>query len=149
MALVVSAVVCGCGVRVDGDSIATSPATTTAVESVTVPSTAGSVQLGVGQGLAVQFGTINYSVGDQWAVVSDPDPDVVRPLLAQDEPRRGDVPPSEEEPMPPGSSTTLTMRFVAIAPGHTTVSFQYSYRGTAQDPGDGSPGRRTIAITVS
>lgn len=105
-------------------------------------------RLGVGQTLAVAFGNINYSIGDQWAVVSDPDPNVVRPLFAQIEPARADTPIVDEEPMPPGSSATLTMRFVALAPGHTAVWFQYSYRGTPQDLDDGFAGTRTIAVTV-
>lgn len=133
---------CATGEANDPDH-ATTPARPQA-PATSVDSTTERVQLEVGQTLAIEFGTINYSIGDSWSIATDPDPAVLQELLQEVETPE-DV--SQQPPMP-GADTTLTMRFVAVGTGQTTIEFQYSYRGRQQDTRDGSPGGRTMAIVV-
>lgn len=138
LAIVIAGALVGCAGTTTGSGTPVGSST----RGLSVPSTVGEVHLDVGDTLAVEFGTVNYSVGDQWRVADDPDPEVLTQLLA-------DGSGGEQEPAPPGSAIELTMRFVAVAPGSTSIAFEYSYRGGAGTPPDSGPRRRTVTVTVA
>ncbi|KKI22689.1 MULTISPECIES: protease inhibitor I42 family protein [unclassified Leucobacter] len=99
-------------------------------DSVTVP---------VGETLAVEFGTINTSVGDQWEITERPDPKV----LALDE--RKPTHSSTKEPV--GAPHEFAYRFVAREKGTTTVGFEYRFRGEIpEDPARRDSSKITITV---
>lgn len=138
LASVVAGALMGCAEATTVSGTPVGPSTA----RVSVPSTVGDVRLAVGDTLAVEFGIVNLSVGDQWRVAEDPDPEVLAEMLA-------DGAGADQEPPPPGSATRLTMRFVAVAPGSTSLTFQYSHRGGPGSPPDSGPSRRTVTVTVA
>ena len=72
--------------------------------------------------LVVDFGEINESVGDAWALTVEPDPAVLAVGAVASE-YQG------EEGMT-GAPTALTHSFEAVGRGETAIEFQFSYRGT-------------------
>ena len=110
---------------------------------VVVEPTAGSVELEVGQTLVVDFGEINESVGDAWALAVEPDPAVLAVGAVASE-YHG------EEGMT-GAPTTLTHSFEAVGRGETAIEFQFSYRGstdTADTSERMSEPRPRLVVTV-
>ena len=107
---------------------------------VTVPYTAGTATIGVGETLVVDFGEINPSIGDAWDLTQAPD----EAVLSQ-----GDVETTELNPGADGSGIELAYTFVGESAGTTTIGFTYSYRGDVGDENgrtdDPSP---TIEVTV-
>lgn len=107
--------------------------------NVSVPHTDTEVTLSQGDILEVDFGTINTSIGDEWTVTAQPDPNI---LVNSVRPAAPDATPA-----PPGSDTEYAMYFEAVGAGETSVTFQYTYRGTETTPADG-PGTTTLTVTV-
>lgn len=111
----------------------------TAPEPVTVPYTAGEVTLEVGQVLVVDFGEVNPSIGDGWAVTTPPDDAVLG---------EGDATYPDDGQSAPGSGATLHYEFEAVGAGTTTIGFTYSYRGEEGDP-EGRTEDPTPELTVT
>ncbi|WP_282826254.1 hypothetical protein [Gulosibacter sediminis] len=106
---------------------------------VTVDYTDDEVTLAEGDVLEVNFGTINTSIGDEWGITAQPDSDVVVNTVRPGDPNATAV--------APGSDTEFSLYFEAVGTGETSVTFQYSYRGTATTPAEG-PGSTTLTIKV-
>ena len=85
---------------------------------------ATAVHVNAGQQWAIDFSTINPSLGDSWSLLATPDPAVLRDLGQQQEPT--DYCPSEAV----GCNQRLLWRFAALGAGTTTLRFQYCYRST-------------------
>jgi len=113
--------------------------------TVDVGYSAGTAQVKAGERLRVDFGTINTSIGDQWFLVSGPDPAV---LSDEGQDSTSDCPAGSS-----GCSSHLRWMFTAKAAGSTTLVFQYCYRSQPdqcqpQDSrGPADPVR--LAVTVS
>lgn len=96
--------------------------------------------LAVGETLVVDFGEINSSIGDGWALTTRPDADV----LSKGEEEYESLAEGDEV----GAGANLTYRFEAVGPGTTTIGFTYSYRGTEGDP-EGRTDDPTPEISVT
>lgn len=96
--------------------------------------------LAVGETLVVDFGEINSSIGDGWALTTRPDAGV----LSKGEEEYEDLAEGDEV----GAGANLAYRFEAVGPGTTTIGFTYSYRGTEGDP-EGRTEDPTPEITVT
>lgn len=107
--------------------------------NVTVDYTDGEVTLAEGDVLEVNFGTINTSIGDEWGITAQPDSDIVVNTVRPGDPNATVV--------APGSDTEFSLYFEAVGTGETSVTFQYSYRGTETTPAEG-PGSTTLTIKV-
>ncbi len=96
--------------------------------------------LAVGETLVVDFGEVNASIGDGWALTTRPDASILSKGEEESESlaRDGEV----------GAGALLTYRFEAVGPGTTTIGFTYSYRGTEGDP-EGRTDDPTPEITVT
>jgi hypothetical protein len=111
----------GCGqdepavvVRVDWDRPAT--------EDDLFRSLQGSVEFAAGETALVDFGTTNSSVGDRWVLQDGYDTAVVTAEPVENV--RHKAPPDHA-----GVPSETSARIKAVAPGTTTVTYGYSYRG--------------------
>ncbi|WP_416446770.1 protease inhibitor I42 family protein [Leucobacter sp. HNU] len=110
-----------------------------APKEITIGYRTDSVTVPVGETLVVDFGTINSSVGDQWDITAQPDPDVLVPDTRRVEP--------EGPPEPIGAPHEFAYRFTARAKGTTTIGFEYRFRGELpSDPAERDAA--TITVTV-
>lgn len=105
---------------------------------VLVAETAGSVTLAVGETLVVDLGEINRSIGDDWAITTEPDPAVLGAGEAEE----------DAESDLDGSYSHLTYRFEAVGAGTTTIGLTYRYRGVEGDP-EGRAEDPTPELTVT
>lgn len=104
-----------------------------------VDHTASTVTVAVGETLVVDFGMINPSVGDEWKLVTAPDPAVLG---------EGESDFTSDGPDPaPGSPGQLVYRFSALAEGTTVISFEYLFRGSMPEELDEQE-TATITVTV-
>jgi type 1 fimbria pilin len=140
--LTVAAAVTGCAQASDPDSTDANgdgQSNGDFTVDVTVDYTDEEVTLAEGDVLEVDFGTINMSIGDEWGITSQPDSSVVVNTVRPGDPNATAV--------APGSDTEFSLYFEAVGTGETSVTFQYSYRGTETTPADG-PGSTTLTIKV-
>lgn len=107
--------------------------------NTTVPYTDTEVTLSQGDVLEVDFGTINQSIGDEWSVTQQPDASVLVTTIRPGDPNA--------TPVAPGSDTPFSLFYEAVGTGETSITFQYTYRGTETTPADG-PGTTTLTVTV-
>lgn len=104
----------------------------------TVDHSTSSVTLAPGEGLVVDFGEVNHTVGDEWVITREPDPAVLGPgeqrsrYLGED----GEA----------GAPSELSFRFLAVGDGTTVIRFEYHFRGSV--PEDVSD-QETAEITVT
>lgn len=106
---------------------------------VTADYTDEEVTLAEGDVLEVDFGTINQSIGDEWSVTQQPDASVLVTTIRPGDPNA--------TPVAPGSDTQFSLFYEAVGTGETSITFQYTYRGTETTPADG-PGTTTLTVTV-
>jgi predicted secreted protein len=102
---------------------------------------AGSARLARGETLRVNLGEVNYSIGDQWYLVSPPD----AAILAEKDQEY------DSECANPGCGGRLHWRFTATGAGRTYVVFRYCYR-TPPDRCAPAPNGRTdtpVALNVT
>ncbi|GAA2184025.1 hypothetical protein GCM10009785_30260 [Brooklawnia cerclae] len=102
-----------------------------------VPYTTASVTLTRGTWLLVDFGVINSSVGDDWVLVSEPDPDVLGEPKTEGEylGEKGST----------GGRNTRLYRFATVGPGTAVLDFEYRFRGNVPDD---QAERKTAHIVV-
>ena len=109
-----------------------------AVMEKTVDHTTSSVTLAPGEALVVDFGEVNHTVGDEWIITQEPDPEVLGPgdersrYLGED----GEA----------GAPSELSYRFAPVGDGTTVIQFEYQFRGSV--PEDVSD-QETAEITVT
>ncbi|MDQ0645274.1 hypothetical protein [Microbacterium murale] len=107
--------------------------------STTVDHTAEQVTISSGETLIVDFGTINTSVGDEWVIITDPDPAVLGP-------GEGEFDYLDDEGSVGGPSS-FSYSFSAVGNGTTVIEFEYRFRGTVPDDPD-DQGSAKIEVTV-
>jgi predicted secreted protein len=86
----------------------------------TVAYGAGAARLAKGETLAVDFGTVNPSIGDSWYLVTKPDAAVLT--------ERGPEFESTCGANRAGCDSHLTWQFTAAGKGSTSMVFRYCYR---------------------
>lgn len=106
---------------------------------------AGTATASTGETLRVDFGWINTSVGDNWYLVEEPDPEVLREIgkeISDDHPDcdRGDV----------GCDVGLVWEFEVVGAGTADLVFQYCFRTGLDDcqNGGGEPAPEPVTLTV-
>lgn len=114
---------------------------------VSVSYDAGAVSVPTGEMLRVEFGWINPSIGDSWYLVGEADASVLAEIGSDtyEHPDCGDG--------MAGCDQGLNWEFKAVAPGETTVSFQYCYRSSPEncvgdDRGDDTAPPPPVHLTV-
>ncbi|GAB3225119.1 hypothetical protein GCM10027447_14240 [Glycomyces halotolerans] len=117
-------------------------------EENTVSFDAGTATVSAGERLWVDFGWVNFSVGDNWSLVGEPDAGV----LAEFD-RYSQTHPDCEDGMA-GCESRLYWVFDAVAEGETTLVFQYCFRtgpedcvGDAGDSDPPEPVELTVEVT--
>jgi len=112
-----------------------------APRTVSVDYNAGSVALAKGERLRIGLGRYSPGIGDEWFLVSAPDPAVLHDD-GRDSPDCGQA----------GCTTTLAWLFSAAGAGTTDLTLRYCYR-SRPDKCDPGPGRgpvdpATLHVTV-
>ena len=117
---------------------------TAVVDGTHVAGTApGAVTLPLGKTLVVDFGYLNNSVGDDWFLVSPPDPAVLT----------DDGQDYDSECDESGCGADMSWLFGTAGAGSTTLTFKYCYRSrppncdTTEGRGPDEP--VTLTVTVS
>lgn len=104
----------------------------------TVAYTESVVALAAGETLVVDFGEINPSVGDDWAITKEPDPGV---LGEGDSEFTTDAPDGMT-----GAPGELVYRFPTTGAGTTVIAFEYRFQGEVPKDADD---QKTAEITVT
>ena len=104
------------------------------VTTLSLPDRADYAEVSVRDYLDLEHEDFSSSIGDDWVVMSEPDPDVLRFV---DETWDGDVDTA-------GGSGTLSMRYEAVGAGATEIILRYSFQGTIPVGVNGDP----LIITV-
>lgn len=104
----------------------------------TVDYTASAVTVSAGEILVVDFGEVNPSVGDDWVIITEPDPAV---LGEGDSEFTTDAPDGMT-----GAPGELVYRFPTTGAGTTVIAFEYRFRGEVPEDIED---QKTAEITVT